>query len=102
MPKTYATLICDNEPHTVTYSTILNYAVRKAPDQRESFRATVGSALARRVVNRTLVNTIRYKTMPCGKPVWRILLSGATASSGEYLRLYISKKHPFFFNNNNY
>lgn len=31
LPKTYATLICDNEPHTVTYSTILNYAVRKAP-----------------------------------------------------------------------
>lgn len=31
LPKTYDTLICDNEPHTVTYSTILNYAVRKAP-----------------------------------------------------------------------
>lgn len=53
-------------------------------------------------MNRTLVNIIRYKTMPCGKPVWRILRSGATASSGEYLRLYISKKPPFFFNNNNY
>ena len=31
LPKTYATLICDNEPHTVKYSTILNYGVRKAP-----------------------------------------------------------------------
>lgn len=50
LPKTYATLICDNEPHTVKYSTILNYGVRSAPDRRESFRATVGSALARRVV----------------------------------------------------
>ena len=31
LPKTYATLICDNEPHTVTSSVVQSYGVRKAP-----------------------------------------------------------------------